>query len=69
MPADFIAETDGSGRVVWVWRMGRGDKIARPVTDPTSCLIELETAVFSGADAGAISEWFRHQPVTERQLN
>ena len=69
MPAGFIAERDGAGRIVWVWRKGAGDRIARPVTDPTSCLNELESAVFSGADAGAISEWFRHRPAAKRQLN
>ncbi len=68
MPADFIAETDGSGRVVWVWRLGRGDKIARPVSNPASCLQELETAAFSGADAGAISDWFRRQKGAPRRL-
>ncbi len=55
----FIAETDGAGQVVWVWRIGSGEKIARPVHDPSRCLDELKRARFHGAAPEAISEWFK----------
>ena len=67
MPADFIAETDGSGRVAWVWRLGVGDRTARPVTNPASCLEERATAELSGAPSEAISDWYRRQPGLSRQ--
>ena len=61
MPSGFIAETDGAGRVVWVWRKGANDKIARPVRDPQAVAFELSSAQFSGAPVEAISEWFAKQ--------
>ena len=61
MSAGFIAETDGSGRVIWVWRKGANDKIARPVSDPAAAARELRTAQCSGAPVEAISDWFARQ--------
>lgn len=58
MSVNFYAETDGAGRVAWVWRKGRTDRIARPVRDAAACLGELRTAGVYGAGPEAISEWF-----------
>lgn len=55
----FIAETDGAGQVVWVWRIASGEKFARPVDDPSRCLDELKRARFHGAAPEAISDWFK----------
>jgi len=57
----FIAETDISGDVVWVWRSGEGDRTARPVGDPGRCLVELDRAEFHGAPGEAISDWLLRQ--------
>ncbi len=67
MPAGFIAETDATGRVLWVWRQGADDRVARPVVDAVSCVRELETARFFGADAGAIWDWISEHANTSQQ--
>ncbi len=61
MQAGFIAETDGAGRVIWVWRKGANDRIARPVRDAAAVVSELRNAQCSGAPQEAISEWFARQ--------
>lgn len=58
---DFIAETDVSGSVVWVWRFGVRDRIARPIEDVERYLHELSGAKCHGAPPEAISEWFERQ--------
>lgn len=54
---DFIAETDVSGAVVWVWRFGAHDRVARPVEDAKRFLHELPGARCHGARPEAIGEW------------
>ena len=58
---DFIAETDVSGAVVWVWRFETRDRIARPVDDVESFRDKLPGAGCHGAPPEAISEWFERQ--------
>ena len=58
MPSGFFAETDSNGRVLWVWRQGDSEKIARPVLDALSVAHELKSAKISGAPIEAVSDWF-----------
>jgi hypothetical protein len=58
---DFIAETDVSGAVVWVWRIGSRERIARPVREPDRFRHEIPQARCHGAPPEAISEWFERQ--------
>jgi hypothetical protein len=63
----FIAETDGSGHVAWVWRIAAGESFARPIKEPTRYIHELPKASFFGAQADAIAEWFRQQEAVSRK--
>ncbi len=58
---DFIAETDVSGVVLWVWRIGPRERVARPVDEAHRHLHELATARLHGADAVAFADWFQRQ--------
>jgi len=58
---DFIAETDVSGAVVWVWRIGARDRVARPVEEAERHLHELSRAKCHGAPPEAISDRFERQ--------
>lgn len=55
----FIAETDGSGNVVWLWRVGAGDRIAKPITDPVNHVGEIATADVYGAKVDVVETWLR----------
>lgn len=57
----FIAETDDSGRVVWVWSVGPGDRVARPVGTASLHLSSLGQAEFFGAPEASVKHWLeRH---------
>ena len=57
----FIAETDTSGNILWVWRWGAQDRIARPIAEPSRHLPELDAAEFHGAPGGTIRDWLCRQ--------
>jgi len=59
--SEFIAETDVSGAVVWVWRLGGRDRIARPVEEAEKFVHELAVAKLHGAKPEAFSEWFERR--------
>ena len=57
----FIAETNESGHIDWVWRKGPQDAIPRPVISGQDYRPELPQAHTHGAPAEAILEWLaRH---------
>ena len=59
----FIAETDGDGNIVALWRAGRGVRSPRPVgtgreeLDEVSVL--LDDAKLSGASLDSIRDWVK----------
>lgn len=57
----FIAETNGSGDVVWLWRVGAGDRVAKPIKDPGRHLGEISSAEVYGARIEVISDWLRRR--------
>jgi hypothetical protein len=57
----FIAETNGAGDVVWLWRVGVGERIAKPIKDPASHLDEVSSADAYGARTEVISDWLRRR--------
>jgi len=58
---NFIAETDETGTVLWVWRFAPGDRIARPIDRPSVFKAELSHASVHGATPEAVADWFRAQ--------
>jgi hypothetical protein len=57
----FIAETDETGAVLWVWRFAPGDRSARPLERPSAFMPELSHASVHGATPEAVADWFRAQ--------
>lgn len=57
----FIAETDGDGKIVALWRAGRGVRSPRPVgtarQEVDEVLTQLDDAKLSGASREAIRAW------------
>ena len=69
MTTRFIAETDADGTVLWVWRFGQDDRIAKPVGAVRLCPEDLECASFHGASESAIRTWVTRldQPSSKNQ--
>lgn len=55
----FIAETDEAGQVVWVWRFGPDDRVAKPVQPPCAHLVALGQADFFGAPEASMKDWLK----------
>ena len=55
----FVAETNAHGAVVWVWRFGADDRIARPVAEAGCFLHEVDTAEVFGADRAEVEAWLK----------
>ncbi len=53
----FIAETDQSGNVIWLWRLLPGNQKPRPVQDLDPIEIELKSSVIAGASLDAVLTW------------
>ena len=54
---EFVAETDEIGQVACVWRVGRKDYVARPVSDARKAMSDLKSAKVWGASREAVSDW------------
>lgn len=50
----YIAETDGNGMIVALWRAGPDQPVPRPVVDAAAELAELDAAEVSGATHAVI---------------
>jgi hypothetical protein len=55
----FVAETDESGRIAWVWRYDPARKVARAIQRPLDHLQELDRAWCFGASRSAIVAWMK----------
>lgn len=53
----FIAETDESGEVLWVWKLAAGARSARPIDRRSSPMPELLQGSVHGANPEAVAEW------------
>lgn len=57
----LIAETDGEGHVVCVWRRGQAERVARPLLNRRVDLTEIRQAEIFGAAPEAVSQWVLQQ--------
>ena len=60
----YVAETDETGQVRFVWVAEPGRKSARPIRSPKRHIPLLPAAQFSGASAQAITGWLKAQADT-----
>jgi len=54
----FIAETDGTGAIAWVWRFTPEERVARPIANPEHVVEDAADADFFGAPREDILAWF-----------
>ncbi len=54
----FIAATDQTGAVFWVWRFAINHRIARPLERLSLFMSELSHVSAHGATAEAVADWF-----------
>lgn len=53
----YIAETDETGAVIWLWEIQAGGRKARPVRELTQLGQRLQTATIDGATLASVTDW------------
>lgn len=64
----FVAETDEFGRVLWLWRLKPGERLARPVQDLMSIDLELRTCATEGAPLESVLTWLTQEKLKAERL-
>lgn len=64
--ANFIAETDETGVVLWGWRFAPANRNARPLDSPSAFMSEASQASVHGTTPKSVAAWFKghHQEAT-----
>ncbi|ETX10565.1 hypothetical protein OCH239_21460 [Roseivivax halodurans JCM 10272] len=65
MGPELIAETDDTGRVLWVWIMEPGARRPRPVQDFAAARQVLTRANCHGASVAYLEQWFAERGEVE----
>jgi hypothetical protein len=55
----YVAETDESGKVVWLWQMQEGYRTARPVRNLSQLDQRLQDATIYGASLESVTDWLK----------
>ena len=53
----YIAETDESGTVIWLWEILSGGHTAHPVHDLSQLDQRLQNATIDGATLASVTDW------------
>jgi hypothetical protein len=64
----FIAETDETGKVVWLWRRNFNDRVARPVGCLEGLEPELQKSNVEGSSVEAALGWLVRKNVKKFAL-
>ncbi len=65
----FIAETDDAGKVLWLWRLGYGERMPRPVQRLSALELELNQSTLDGASVDAVMEWLVKENIKRQALS
>jgi hypothetical protein len=64
----FIAETDETGKVIWLWRRNFNDRVARAVGSLEGLALELQKSNVEGSSVEAALDWLVRKNVKRQAL-
>jgi hypothetical protein len=64
----FIAETDETGKVIWLWRCNSDDRMPRPVNSLAGLRPELQKSKVEGSSVEAALNWLVRENIKRQAL-